>query len=329
MSNTSSPKKPAKTILVTGGCGYLGSQLIRDLVSYDFNDEITVRVLDNMQSGNYQALMNLPEGGKVQFVEGDILDPSAVEYAFEGVDAIVHLAAIVRTPMSFEHPAWVEQVNHWGTNRLVDACLDYGITRFVYASSAAVYGPGGPFHEGDACRSIGAYAQSKQKAEISIQAARQRGLKPTVLRFGIVYGLAPVIRFDAVANRLTYLAGTKRAVTIFGRGDQRRPFIHVRDASNVICHCLHLDSTTNQVFNAVGENASVLDLVAALKSVEPNIKTHYTEQDFLTHLSFEANNSALMNTGWYPTVSLVEGLTELYDSFTGITALPSQMLEIE
>ena len=90
-----------------------------------------------------------------------------------------------------------------------------------------------------------------------------------------------------------------------------------------------MDITKDKVFNAVGENASVLDLVTALKSVEPDLKSHYTEQDFLTHLSFEANNSALMDTGWYPTVSLVQGLTELCNSFTGITALPSQLLEIE
>jgi UDP-glucose 4-epimerase len=329
MDNMPSVKKPAKTILVTGGCGYLGSQLIRDLGAFDRTSDITVRVLDNMQSNNYQALMNLPKDGRYQFLEGDILDPSAVKFALDGVDMVVHLAAIVRTPMSFEHPAWTEQVNHWGTSRLVDACLDRGITRFIYASSTAVYGPGGPFQEEDPCHSIGVYAQSKQKAETSIQLAKQRGLKPTVLRFGIIYGLAPVTRFDAVANRLAYLAGTRRPITIFGSGNQRRPFIHVRDASKAICHCLHFEMTSEKVFNAVSENASVLELAAALNSVEPSLKSHYTEQDFLTHLSFEANNSALMDTGWYPTVGLVQGLAELYNSFTGLAQFNTQVEDLE
>ena len=70
---------------------------------------------------------------------------------------MVHLAAVVRTPLSFDHPAWTEQVNHWGTARLVEQCLEAGATRFVFTSGASVYGPGGPFDETPVCQPMGPY----------------------------------------------------------------------------------------------------------------------------------------------------------------------------
>ena len=81
------------TILVTGGAGYIGSRLTRDLAT-----DYTIRIYDNMQRETYPALMNLPETGNYQFIEGDILDGSGIRRALQGVETVIHLAAIVRTP---------------------------------------------------------------------------------------------------------------------------------------------------------------------------------------------------------------------------------------
>jgi nucleoside-diphosphate-sugar epimerase len=304
------------TILVTGGCGYLGSQLIRDLATDPQTRDTTIRVLDNLEGGGYRALMDLPASGRYQFVEGDILDPAIVRVALQDVDAVVHLAAIVRTPMSFENPAHMEQVNHWGTAHLVEACIETGVSQFVYASSTAVYGPGGPFTEADVCRPQGAYARSKFHAEKSVLSAADRGMKTVVLRLGTLFGWAPVTRFDAVANRFAYLAGTRKSLTVYGDGKQRRPLVHVRDASTAIQLALmRLETMNGQVANVIGENAAILDIVEAVRASAPNAVVRFTEQDIRTHLSFEIADSVFYRAGWQPQVSLQEGLAELLDRF--------------
>lgn len=305
-------------ILVTGGCGYLGSRVVRDLVDYCTGDKIYIRILDNMQSGQQRALMDLPQHGQYEVLEGDILDPSTLRTALRGVDAVVHLAAIVQTPLSFGDPNWVEQVNHWGTAHLVEACLEQDIDTFVYASSTAVYGPGGSFSEEDACQPVGAYAHSKHEAERCIVTAVSRGLAPTVLRLGGLYGIAPVTRFDAVANRFAYLAGIARTLTIYGEGKQKRPLIHVNDASKAICWALqHREATTGQVLNVHEQNASVLDIAEAVQKARSDVRKRFTEQDIRTHLSFEVDGSKIRNLGWQATVSLDEGMAELVDRFKG------------
>jgi len=303
------------TVLVTGGCGYLGSQLIRDLARRLPRAPV-IRILDNMRQGQIQALLDLP-AATYEFIEGDLLDPSVLRLALRGVDAVVHLAALVRTPLSFENPAWLEQVNHWGTAQLVEACLDQEVTRLVFTSTAAVYGPDGPHREDGPCRPQGAYAQSKLAAERVLLTARSRGLTPTILRVGTLYGLAPVTRYDAVVNRFTYLAGIRQPLTVYGDGQQRRPVIHVRDAAAAVCHALQTD-LPRPIYNAVGATVSVLDIVAALRSIRPATPVHFTEQDIRTHVSFAADPAALIATGWQRQVSLTAGMTELLDHFQNI-----------
>lgn len=309
--------------LITGGCGYIGSQLLRDLPEWSEENSLTVRILDNLQDGRPEALMNLPEGTDYEFIEGDILDPSVQRAALRGIDAVLHLAAVVRTPLSFDDPNWVEQVNHWGTSHLLEACLDAGVDNFVFASSAAVYGPGGPHSEEDVCEPMGAYAQSKHKAEEAVRSAGRRDLTTTTLRLGTAYGKAPVARYEAVANRFALLAGTGRPLTVYGDGTQKRPFIHVRDASRALCWALsNRDKTAGRTLNAVGQNASVMDLVGAVEDSRPDVEIHRTEQDVRTHLSFELDAGKIRSLGWAPSTDLEEGLGELIGRLRGFSAPP-------
>jgi UDP-glucose 4-epimerase len=101
---------------------------------------------------------------------------------------------------------------------------------------------------------------------------------------------------------------------VYGDGKQTRPQLHVSDASGVIRFALaHPDQMAGSVYNVVGENASVLALVDALRALRPGVDVRYTEQDVLTHLSFAADGSRLNGLGWYPQVSLEAGLAELLD----------------
>lgn len=296
------------TILVTGGAGYIGSRLIRDLGDAAYG---TVRVLDNLSRGSHHALVDLPGGARYEFVEGDILDPDSLRVALRGVSAVVHLAGLARSPYWFEQPARYQEVNHWGTRHLVDACRHAGVERFLYVSSAAVYGTGGPYVETDACRPVGPYAESKLQAEAC---ARQAGAA-TILRLATVCGWAPAVRFDAAPNRYAFLWGAGRALPVYGSGEQRRPVIDVADASAAILFCLaHPAETTGQAFNAVAANPTVVEL-ARLFGPDPG-RIRFTEQETQQRLSLEVSGARLAALGWTPRVDVAEGLRHLAARFT-------------
>jgi len=177
---------------------------------------------------------------------------------------------------------------------------------------------------------VGAYAQSKWRDEQAITSAGERGLCFTVLRLATVFGRAPVMRFDAVANRFAYLAGVGRPLTVFGSGEQIRPLFHVRDASSALRFCLVREAeTTHQVYNVAGVNASVLDLVEAIRKAKPGVRVHYTEQDVLTHLSFSVETARFEQLGWRPQYSFDEGLAEVLSGFEGIQSVPLKVLNGE
>jgi nucleoside-diphosphate-sugar epimerase len=210
---------------------------------------------------------------------------------------------------------------------LVEAAASAGVEHFAYTSSAAVYGPidavgssspfqgRPPFAESDVCRPVGLYAESKLRAERCVRSAR---MAATILRLGTVFGYAQAVRFDAVANRFAYLAAVHRALTVYGDGRQMRPLLHVSDASAAIRFALtHAEQMAGETYNVVGENASVLDIVAAIRALRPTVAVRYTEQDVFTHLSFAVDGGKLNALGWYPQVSIEAGLAELLDHMRG------------
>jgi UDP-glucose 4-epimerase len=240
--------------------------------------------------------------------------------ALKDIDVVVHLAAVVSTPITFDDRPVLAQVNNWGTAQLVDACLASGVQRMIYASTTAVYGTGGPFTEEDGCQPLGSYAQSKWDAERVVAAGGERGLDWTILRFGSLFGLAPVVRFDTVANRFAYLAGVGRTLPIFGAGKQRRPLVHVQDASSAIVHALvNRESFAGGRWNIVAENPTIDGVADAIRSVWPETRVRYTDQQVMEHLSLEVSGTAAEARGWTPRTSLSTGLEELLAQFGPIT----------
>lgn len=304
------------TILVTGGAGYLGSRLVPTLATDDRLDGSTVRILDNLERETFGSFGDLPRGGRYQFLEGDVLDPGAVRRALRGVDTVVHLAALVKTPFSFDHPTWTRHVNQWGTQRVAEEAVKAGVDRLVLASSASVYGPGEDFGEEDDPQPVGPYSESKLEAERIVRSARDRGLDSTILRLGTVYGEAPAVRFDAVPNSLAYQAAIGRSVTVHGEGEQERPVVHVDDAARAILACVAGEvAAREETFNVVGHNVSIVEVAEALEEVRPFVRTRHTAQDVMSRFSLTVDGSRLRGEGWEPRISLEEGLSELLDAY--------------
>jgi nucleoside-diphosphate-sugar epimerase len=301
-----------RKVLVTGGCGYLGSVLVRQLVDARGPDPVRIRVLDNLHRAQISSLAGLPAGANVEFVEGDILDRGTLRMALHGVDDVVHLAALVSSPLAFGDPAWMEQVNHWGTESVVESCLETGVSRLVFASSAAVYGPGGPFGEDAPLRPIGPYGQSKRSAERAVTAAGRRGLDTLSLRLGTLHGWSPSIRFDAVVNRFGYLSAIGRPVTVYGSGAQRRAVVHVRDACSAIGEALAGPLRgASGTLNVASENPSVEEIAAAAQEYNSALRVVHTEQDVLNHFSLELDATRAMELGWKPRFRMRDGLAEI------------------
>lgn len=322
---------PRSTVLITGGAGYIGSLLIRRLGADERFQELTVRVLDNLARGTFQSLAGLPRDGRFEFIEGDILDPVSVAVALEGVSTVVHLAALAKTPFSFDHPRWTEHVNHWGTANLLDRCVDAGVDRFVFASSASVYGAAGHFTEGSECQPVGPYSLSKYQAEHDVRSAGDRGLNWTILRLGTVHGDAPAVRFDAVPNRLAYLAAIGRPLTVHGEGDQVRPVVHAEDAAEAIIRCLDGGgSTVGALLNVVGENVTVAQMAEVVAGLRPMARKMNTAQDALTHFSLTVESERLRDAlAWRPERTVYDGMAELLERFGNFRAPPRHELADE
>lgn len=308
-------------LLITGGAGYIGSRLIRDLAFDPSFDGVTIRIADNMQRERYESLAELPDRARYEFIEADLMDPAAMRLALDGVTSVVHLAALVKTPFSFDYPSWTEHVNHWGTARLLEHCRDAGVQRFVFASSASVYGPGGPFTEESRCSPVGPYSSSKLRAEDAVRAAGRRGLSSVILRLGMVYGDAPGIRFDGVPNRLAYLAAIGRTLPLHGTGEQFRPILHVADASGSIRFMLSRPQLTD-TYNVVGQNATIAELIAAVRRVRPDVPVRATAQDELNRFSLALDGSLLQREGWRPERSVEDGFEEILARFGRFVRTP-------
>lgn len=308
-------------VLVTGGCGYIGSLLIRDLVSDPRFSGDTVRVLDNMMRERYVSLLDLPTRGIYEFVEGDIRKDDDLRRALHDVETVIDLAGITNAPLSFERKELTIDVNVNGGRKVVEHAVRAEVDRFVYSSTASVYGPTkGLVDEGYPCKPISPYAETKLRAEkFCLEATRESGLDSTVLRLGTVYGYSIGIRFDTVVDRFVYLACIGAPLTVWESArTEKRPYLHVSDSVAAILFSLRRSDMKGEIYNVVGENASIKRIIEVIRNAVNNVQVTITPSPNLNQVSYELSNTKIERLGFSPHHSLEQGVRDIVDKFQAL-----------
>lgn len=266
-------------ILVTGGAGYIGTELIQQLNQFNEVDEIIV--YDNLSSGNRNFFLGQQKlnANKITFIQGDILDSRKLNQVIQNVDTVYHLAANVTTPFSDQNPHLFEQVNHWGTAELVYAVEKSEVKRFIHLSSASVYGASEDICSlNDEPQPETFYGISKLRAEEHVKRLQNKNPETYILRCGNVYGYNRSMRFDAVINRFMFDANYKGRITVNGTGEQHRPFIHIQKVADALVGLCCKTKVSSGTYNLVDKNMAIGEVVEAMRIIYPELEMLFVNQ---------------------------------------------------
>jgi UDP-N-acetylglucosamine/UDP-N-acetyl-alpha-D-glucosaminouronate 4-epimerase len=304
-------------VLVTGGAGFIGSNLARALVQR--GDE--VRILDNFSTGNRTNLAELTN--EVEVIEGELRSYERVHAATRGVEIVFHQGALPSVPRSVQDPLTTGAVNVEGTLNVLLAARDEGVRRIVFASSSSVYGNSGDLPRIETANSdpISPYGVSKLAAErYCVSFSRVYALETVALRYFNVFGpnQDPTSQYSAVIPRFVTAIAQGRPVSIYGDGGQRRDFTYVDNVVDANLLAAEANEANGAVLNiATGRATSVnqlADLIGALLDRPVEREQHPARAgDVRDSWADIARTRAVL--GWEPRVSLEDGLQRAADAF--------------
>jgi nucleoside-diphosphate-sugar epimerase len=303
-------------VLVTGGAGFIGSHLVDRLLCEGFE----VTVVDDFSTGQMQNISHHRNLEEFHLVRGDIRDTDLVKKVVEDVEAVFHEAALVDVSLSIKNPLLFNEVNLVGTLNLLKACLDSNVERFIFASSAAVYGDSKPARKGEntLCKPISPYAVSKLAAENYVKVFNELyGLETVSLRYFNVYGPRQVFgsSYNAVITAFISRLLSKQPPIIYGDGKQTRDFVYVDDVVSANMLALKSKNSAGEVFTiASGTAISVYELAERLQQITntERLKPIFTEPRAgdIKHCSADISKAEKL-LGFHPKIRLEDGLSSL------------------
>ncbi|WP_404421963.1 NAD-dependent epimerase/dehydratase family protein [Nibricoccus sp. IMCC34717] len=303
-----------KTVLVTGGAGYVGSVLTPLLLEAGYK----VRVLDLFMYGD--TLKGVAANPNLSLIKGDIRDQDLLRKSLSGVDAVIHLACISNDP-SFELDANLgKSINFDAFIPLVEISKELGVKRFIYASSSSVYGIKDEPNvtEELELKPLTDYSKFKAMCEDELMKRRAPGFTVLTIRPATVCGYSPRLRLDLSVNILTNHAINKGKITVFG-GAQLRPNFHVRDCAELYVKCLGYAAAQidGKIYNAGYENLSINAIAEKVRSVVGSnvaIEATPTNDNRSYHISSDKIKREL---GFTPRYTIEDAIRELKAAFEG------------
>lgn len=271
-----------KKILVTGGAGYIGSVLTRQLLEKGYK----VRVLDRLMYGG-EPILDLFNYPGFEFVKGDVRNADDVARALEGIDCVAHLAAIVGDPACAQDPELSRSTNVAGSQMLYDTANRLGVQQFVFASTCSNYGkmedPDAYVTEESKLAPVSLYAETKVAVEQYLLSQPKENIcKPTCLRFSTVYGISLRPRFDLTVNEFAKELALGRELVVFGE-QFWRPYCHVYDLARSVVSVIEApeEKVAYEVFNVgdTSENYQKKMIVDEVKKVLPDARIKYVSKN--------------------------------------------------
>jgi nucleoside-diphosphate-sugar epimerase len=285
-------------ILVTGGCGYVGSVLVPRLLSEGHH----LLVVDDQWFGNFlpfHAELVVRKKGINEIDDSDL----------SGVEAVIHLANVANDPSVELNPTFSWEVNVLHTTQFLELCKrTKSIKKFMYASSGSVYGVKSEPNvtEDLSLVPISAYNKTKMSAE-RVCLSYSEYFDVTCIRPATVCGVSPRMRFDVVVNMFVLQAFTNGKITVLG-GEQVRPNIHIDDMASVYMHFLDKNGIGSGIYNAGFENISVMDIA---KMIQQEFKVEIEVKPSNDPRSYRQDSSKLLGTGFIKKKSVSDAINEI------------------
>lgn len=308
-----------KTILVTGGAGFIGSHTIEQLLKSNVKH---IKVLDNLATGKMENIQHLLDGyANFEFIPGDIINIDDCKRAVQHVDVICHLAALISVPLSIEEPLLTHQINATGFLNILIAAKEVGIKRIVYASSAAVYGDDDtlPKIEDKIGNILSPYGATKFVNEIYANLfTKCYGLECIGLRYFNVFGMRqdPSGPYAAAVPKFIQCVQNNDIPIIYGDGNNTRDFVYIDNIvnANILAMTTNNSKCYGKVFNiGTGEHVTILNLFQIIKKeyssdIEPTFRDKRNGD--IEH-SFPNIGKATENLEYTPSISIENGIKQL------------------
>ena len=304
-------------ILITGGLGHIGSNLIHDP---GFFQNANLFVCDSLITQRYSSLFSIPEHRHLRFFEMQSKEITVKFLKDYEITAVVHLAAMTDAAGSFERRDELFKNNFGGTQQLVNSCGEMNVP-IIFPSSTSVYGSNESLVTEESITSPQSpYAECKLREEEYLLSAFKQGLHCVILRFGTIHGVSQGMRFHTAINKFCFQAVLGEHITVWRTAlNQMRPYLALSDANRAIQHVLNLNLFNGEVYNVLTDNHSVSEIILEIEEIFRNdLQINFVEDQIMNQLSYEVSNEKFKKLGFTFTGSLRSDIEQTINLLRGV-----------